>query len=110
MNNIVLMGRLTKDPEIKLSKKTNKKFINFTIAVNKYKSKEANFIDCVAFNSIAEIINNNFEKGNRILLEGTLETYINNDKKKNVYVIVKQIQFIEKKKENITYDDVDFPF
>jgi len=79
VNHVILSGRLTRDPE--LSQTPNKAdVVNFGIAVNrKYKNgngelkEEANYIDCVAFNNLAQRINQYFAKGRPILIDGRLK-------------------------------------
>lgn len=87
MNKVVLMGRLTKDPEVRYSTGENATAIaRFTVAVNrKFKNAEGNydadFINCVAFGKSAEFIEKYFTKGNMIALSGRIQTgsYTNKD-------------------------------
>lgn len=72
-NKIVIVGRLTKDPERKVSK-DGKMFSNFTIAVNRnFKADEADFFDCVAFGNTADYILSYVRKGYLVLVEGSLQ-------------------------------------
>jgi single-strand DNA-binding protein len=72
MNNVVLMGRLTKDLELQTS--GDKSYLRFTLAVNrKFKKHEADFVDCVAFGKTAEIMAQYLSKGKQIAVEGRLE-------------------------------------
>lgn len=109
MNNLILMGRMTKDPELKYSA-SGKEKCNFSIAVTrKYKKNEADFINCVAWEKIAENIFEYFKKGNRILIHGRLSVRNyedeNNGEIKWIYeVIVDEFEFIEKK--GVNEDDV----
>lgn len=78
MNKIILVGRLTKDPEIR-STNAGVATANFTVAVNRrYKNKEggydADFLPCVAFRQTAEFIGKFFKKGSMIGLEGSVQT------------------------------------
>ena len=78
MNKIILVGRLTKDPEIR-STSAGFATANFTVAVNRrYKNKEggydADFLPCVAFRTTAEFIGKHFKKGSLIGLEGSVQT------------------------------------
>ena len=78
MNKIILVGRLTKDPEIR-STSAGSATANFTVAVNRrYKNKEggydADFLPCVAFRTTAEFIGKHFKKGSLIGLEGSVQT------------------------------------
>ena len=77
INKVILMGRLTTDPELK---KTGDGFsvIRFTVAVNRPKQKDkeqaADFISCVAFRQTAEFISKYFRKGSAIIVFGTIRT------------------------------------
>lgn len=74
MNSINLIGRLTKEPEIKTTANGNK-VISFCLAVDrKSKNKETDFIDCVAWNKLAEIISQYCNKGKMISVTGSLQT------------------------------------
>ena len=66
MNIAILMGRLTRDPELKYTT-GGKAYANFTLAVQKTRD-EAEFIDCIAWEKTAENIAEYFRKGNRIFL------------------------------------------
>ncbi|AKC95461.1 hypothetical protein VC03_02770 [Sneathia vaginalis] len=125
MNNVTLMGRLTRDPELKRTSKDNS-YCNFTLAVNRPKVKdnpqEADFIPCVAWNKTAEIIESWLQKGDRLIVMGRLNV-TKNDDKYYTNVIVEKINFIdtirtskEKKSETWTEPieddglDEGFPF
>ena len=72
MNKILLQGRLTKDPEIRLTSK-NDKVARFTIAVDRdFNREEPDFINCVAFKATAAFIESYFTKGDMILVSGRL--------------------------------------
>ena len=72
MNKIFLQGRLTKDPEIRLTSK-NDKVARFTIAVDRdFNREETDFINCVAFKATAAFIERYFTKGDMILVAGRL--------------------------------------
>ena len=72
MNKILLQGRLTKDPEIRLTSK-NDKVARFTIAVDRdFNREETDFINCVAFKSTASFIESYFTRGDMILVAGRL--------------------------------------
>ena len=72
MNKILLQGRLTKDPEIRLTSK-NDKVARFTIAVDRdFNREETDFINYVAFKATAAFIESYFTKGDMILVAGRL--------------------------------------
>ena len=109
MNKINLIGRLTKDAELRYNKNNKKPFARFTVAVNrKYLNakgeRDADFINCVAWEKTAELINKHFSKGSEIGLSGRLQTgSYDNEKGDKVYttdVIVEEITFIGSKKES----------
>lgn len=77
-NILILAGRLTKDPEIK---KTNsgKSLVKFSIAVNEYKDKTT-FVNCTAWEKLAESIGNHYKKGMLILVKGSLAIDKSEDK------------------------------
>lgn len=108
MNKAILMGRLTKDPDVRYQGSNNMAVARYTLAVNrKYKrdgEPQADFIQCVAFGKIAEFAEKYFKKGNQILVEGHIQTgsYDGKDGKK-VYttdVIVESHEFAQTKSDN----------
>ena len=96
MNNIVLIGRMTKDPELKYTS-TGKGNTRFTLAVSRNKD-EADFINCVAWEKTGETIAEYFRKGNRILIQGRLSVSNyeqNGEKRKSTKVVVNSFEFVE---------------
>ena len=84
MNKIVLLGRLTKDPEIRVSQKNNKKVAKLSLAVNrKYikqgEERQCDFFNIVAYAKLAEFIEKYLKKGIQICLLGRLQTRIYTD-------------------------------
>lgn len=74
MNNISLIGRLTKEPELKSTSNGNK-VISFCLAVDRRtKDKATDWIDCVAWNKTAEIIAQYCHKGKMLSVTGSLQT------------------------------------
>lgn len=107
MNKVVLMGRFTRDPEVRYSQGENAIAIaRFTLAVDrKVRQQEgqqnADFISCIAFGKTAEFIEKWFRQGHRICLDGRIQTgsYTNRDGQK-VYttdVVVENCEFCESK-------------
>ncbi|MCL1852870.1 MAG: single-stranded DNA-binding protein [Peptococcaceae bacterium] len=77
LNRIVLIGRLTKDPELKYSQ-AGVAVANFTLAVDRsYKNskgeKETDFIQCVVFRQLAELCSNYLSKGKLAAIDGSLQ-------------------------------------
>ena len=101
MNKVVLIGRVTKDIEVR---KTNsgKSFTRFTLAVNRRgKEAGANFITCVAWEKTADLLGAYVKKGNQIGICGRIETGKYEDRDgKTVFttdVIVEEMDFLESK-------------
>ena len=108
MNSICLMGRLTGDPELKTTQ-SGVSVTSFSVAVDRaYRSKDqerqTDFINCVAWRGTAEFISRYFRKGQRIALQGSLQsrTYTANDgSQRTVYeVVVDNAFFCESKGGN----------
>lgn len=103
MNLVMLLGRLTKDPEIRYTQgDQGTKIASFTLAVDRRYKKEgqptADFINCKAFGKTAEIIGKYCTKGKQIALTGEIQTgsYTNKEGKK-VYttdVLVTTVQLL----------------
>lgn len=126
MNNVTLMGRLTKAPELKYTN-NGISYCKFTLAVNKPKIKdkeqETNFINCIAWGKTAETICNWLDKGNRVIVLGRLDVSKKDDKY-YTNVVVETINFIDtvrtsKEQQNEVLEaeiiednnaDEDFPF
>lgn len=97
MNDVKLMGRLTRDPEIKEGETM---VARYTLAVDRRGGGDADFINCVAFGKAAEFASNYLKKGTKILVDGRIQTgsYTNRDGQK-VYttdVVINQHYFCEK--------------
>lgn len=84
-NKTILQGRLTRDPELKITN-TGIEITNFTVAWSeKIKEKETKcFLSCIAFRQHAKFINNYFKKGQEIIVDGKLITreYVDKDNNK----------------------------
>lgn len=107
MNKVELVGRLTRDPEVRYSQGENASAIaRFSIAINRrFKNAEGNyeadFINCVAFGKGGEFVEKYFKKGMAIGITGRIQTgsYTNKDGVK-VYttdVVVEEAEFVESK-------------
>ena len=100
MNKVIMIGRLTKDPELKTTT-SGVSITSFTVAVNRrFKNADGNydadFINCVAWRQQAEFICKHFGKGSLIGLEGSIQTrnYDNKDGQK-VYVTEVAVDGVE---------------
>ena len=103
MNKVILMGRLTRDVELKTSQSGNT-FARSSIAVDRpFHKDETDFFNLIAFGKTAEFLSKYFDKGRRILIEGVLRqsTFEDKDgnKKSTVDVVVDQIEFADDKKK-----------
>lgn len=113
MNKVVLMGRLTKDPEVRYSAGENNTAVaRFSVAINRRANNaETDFINCVAFGKTAELIEKYFKKGNRICVSGRIQTgsYTNKDGAKvhTTDVVVEELDFVETKGEGATSAPAD---
>lgn len=111
MNRVILIGRLTADPELRQTQ-SGISSCRFTIAVDrKFKNKdtgekEADFITCQAWRQTAEFVGRYFTKGSMIALEGSLRTGKYQDKNHSdvthytTDVMVENVEFCGGKKEN----------
>lgn len=110
MNKVILMGRLTRDPDVRYSSGEEPMAIaRFTLAVNRRFAKKdgeqtADFIGCMAFGKSAEFVEKYFRQGMRITICGRIQTgsYINQEGHK-VYttnVVIEEQEFAESKKSD----------
>ncbi len=129
MNYVGLMGRLTRDPELKQTS-SGKSYCRFSIAVKKEFVKDGvDFINCVAWEKTADFISNFFKKGHRILIQGRINTgsyEVNGEKRNSFDIMVAKAEFVESANfnpnsqgqsysndtnmEDDTLDDDEFPF
>lgn len=105
MNKVILIGRLTKDPELKFAQSTGNAVTRFTLAVNRHmKKEEADFINCIAFGKTGEAIAQYLTKGRQLAITGGIRTgsYDAKDgtKKYTTDVIVESFEFINDGKRN----------
>lgn len=110
MNRVNLIGRLTKDPEVRRAS-TGNNMCRFSLAVDRRNSKseqqQADFINCIAFGKTAESLCQYQRKGSRIGVEGRIQTgsYTNQQGQK-VYttdVAVDYIDFLDSRKDQTGY-------
>ena len=75
MNKVILIGRLTRDPELRFAAGTGNAVARFSLAVTRqFKRDEADFINCVAFGKQAETIAQYLTKGSQIAVTGNIRT------------------------------------
>ena len=108
MNKTILLGRLTKDPDIRYSQATNMMVANFTLAVNrKYvkpgEERQADFINIVTYSKLAEFVQKYLKQGLQILVSGRLQNRSWNDsngqKRYITEVIAEEIDFADSPKK-----------
>ena len=100
MNKVILMGRLTREPEMFGQKS---KVARFTLAVDRnYGEDETDFFNCVSFGKQAEFVEKYLKKGTKILLSGRLQNNSYEDKQGNkvisTQIITEEVEFCESKK------------
>lgn len=98
MNAVILVGRMTRDAEVK-TLDSGSKVVSFTIAVDRSgKSKETDFIDCKAWGKTGEFVSQYFTKGKLITVEGSIQTrtYEAQDgtKRKVTDILVSSVDFV----------------
>lgn len=108
MNKVILVGRLTRDPEVRYADKEKKRvFTRYTLAVERKIKKEqeptADFISCVAFQHQAEFAANYFRQGMRIAVSGRIQTgsYVNREGIRiyTMNVVIEEQEFAESRRE-----------
>lgn len=105
INRVCLVGRFTRDPELKFTP-TNTPIANFSIANNRTyagqnseKKEQVSFFNCIAWGKTGQIISQYFKKGQRIIIEGRLQQRSWDDKDGNkrstVEIVVENFQFLD---------------
>ena len=114
MNKVILMGRLTRDPDIKYIQNEQQTAVaRFTIAVDRRFKRQgedqaADFINCVAFGKTAEFVEGYLKQGTKVVGCGRIQTgsYTNKEGQR-VYttdVVIEELEFAESKKNAQQYD------
>ncbi len=116
-NKVVLIGRLTKDPELRYTSTSNLPVCSFTLAVNRPYSvqgndRNADFINCTAWRKQAENIHKYMSKGSMVAVEGKLQTRDYMDEKINARryiteVICDSVVFLDSKSSGDDSADVN---
>lgn len=108
LNKVVLIGRLTKEPELRYTP-TGVAVTNFTLAVDRnYKNaqgeRETDFLPCVAYRQLAELVANYLDKGRLASVEGRIQvrSYTAQDGQKRwvTEIICENVFFLDSKKNN----------
>ena len=117
MNKVCLIGRITKDPEIRYTT-NNIAVATFSLAINRtYKNAngeyDADFINCIAFRNTADLLGKYVHKGDQLGIEGHIQTRNYDDKDgKKVYVtevVVDSLDFLQNKREEKNEPVVETP-
>ena len=112
LNHIVIMGRLTRDPELRRTG-SGLAVVNFSVAVDRdFKSeageKETDFIDCVAWRATADFVSKYFKKGSMAVVSGRLQirSWTDNDgnKRRTAEIVADNVYFGDSKKSDNTSD------
>lgn len=108
MNKVILMGRLTRDPEVRYTQATNTMVTSFTLAVNRRfvkqgEERQADFINIVAWNKTAEFVSKYFSKGQQVGVIGRIQTRNYDDEQGIKHyvteIIAEEVYFAGEKKD-----------
>lgn len=127
MNQVCMIGRLTRDSELRENEKGTK-VSSFTLAIARDENT-TDFINCTCFNKVAEVLNKYTKKGSQVGVIGRIQTRTYEEENKNrtiTYVLVNKLMLLGKKEgteetnkgfegtsikqEEIVIDDSDLPF
>ncbi len=114
MNKVILMGRLTKEPEVRYTQTSNTLVASFTLAVNRRfvkqgEERQADFINIIAWSKIGEFCSKYFSKGQQVGIIGRLQTRNWEDEQGQKHyvteVIAEEAYFAEGKRDSNTATD-----
>ena len=118
MNKVILLGRLTRDPEVRYTQTTNTLVASFTLAVNRRfvkqgEERQTDFINIVAWDKTGEFVSKYFKKGQQVAVVGRLQTRSyqdnNNQTRYVTEVIAEEVYFADSNKnENDTNANEQF--
>lgn len=108
MNKVILVGRLTRDPEVRYPQDDSAAVAKYTLAVDRKFKRDneptADFIPCVGFGRLAEFAEKYFHQGMRVSVSGHIQTgsYTNKDNRKVYYteVVIEEQEFAESRAES----------
>ena len=113
MNKVILMGRLTKDPEVRYTQSSNTLVASFNLAVNRRfvkdgEDRQADFIQIIAWSKLGEFCSKYFKKGQQVGIIGRIQTRNWEDEQGQRHyateVIAEEAYFAESKKDNASQD------
>lgn len=107
LNRVILIGRLTRDPELRVTSQSGVSVATFTVAVDRpYQNqgqRETDFIDCVAWRRLAETVAEHMRKGRLVAVEGRLQirTYETQDgqRRRVAEVVADDVRFLDRPRE-----------
>lgn len=103
MNSVNLVGRITKDPDLRISP-SGVKLVKFTLAVDNPKSRQTDYIPCTAFEQTASFMGNFVKKGNRLAVSGHIQAQLKEDRdgrgKLYLDVIAARVDLLESKSQS----------
>ena len=118
LNRAVLIGRLTRDPEVRITKREGKEraVVRFTVAYNRrYKvgeewREESHFFDVRAYGNLAKVIGERYKKGDMVFVEGRLsqdrwETV--EGRRTKITIVADTVRLIKAKGETVTVEDTN---
>lgn len=108
LNNVTIMGRLARDPELRYTQ-SNTPVASFTLAVDRdFGDKQTDFIDCVAWRGTGEFVDKYFSRGSMAIVSGRLQirswTDDNGNKRRSAEVVAEHVYFGESKRREASAD------
>ena len=119
MNKVVLMGRLTRDPEVRYTQTNNTLVANFSLAVNRRFTREgdsqtADFINIIAWSKTGEFVSKYFKKGQQVGVIGRIQTRSWDDqqgqKRYATEVVAEEVYFADSKRNSDDSNNFDNTF
>ena len=110
MNKVILMGRLTRDPEVRYTQTSNTLVASFSLAVNRRfarqgEERQADFINIVAWGKLGEFCSKYFKKGQQVGIIGRIQTRTWDDEQGQKHyvteVVAEEVYFIGSKKDSV---------
>ncbi len=119
MNKVILMGRLTRDPEVRYTQTSNTLVASFTLAVNRRfarqgEERQADFINIVAWGKLGEFCSKYYKKGQQVAMTGRIQTRTWDDEQGQKHyvteVVAEEAYFAESKKDGEAGGNFDATF
>lgn len=116
LNNVMLMGRITADPEVKTTGES--RYCKFCLAVQRPKKKgeesaETDFFNCIAWNGTADVVADWYKKGDMMMIVGNLRNHRyekNGENRISTEISVREIHFTGNKRVQQTSKELDFSY